>query len=123
MKMRISDDEVLNFLKGHNSLLDGKLTSLLICERNNLVAVELFLTARDGAEYSQLRLIFEHVTGFDFTYSKDYIFGNVEDLKFLITEDGQFYLSLDPDLSEKRASQEDRDFVRGKKLFAEVIYN
>jgi hypothetical protein len=118
--MHISGVDVLSFLAGRNSLLDAKLASLFICERDDSVAVELFFTARRGAEYDRIRLGFECVMEFDFTYSSDYTFGNVEGLKFAMTDDGQFYLSIDPDPSSNGPCKEDRDFVRAMKIWAEV---
>lgn len=121
--MKIADQEALDFLVGRNSLLDSQLLSFSVSERDDVLMAELMFLARPGAEYDRVKLVFEGVTDFAFVGSDDYVFGNVEDLKLTTTKDAKFYLSIDPDTSSREPSAKDGDFVKGRKIWAQVYRN
>ncbi|NKF22673.1 hypothetical protein [Solimonas marina] len=118
--MYVADAEAIKILSGYDSLLDAKLMSLGIYEDKNYVSVRIVIMARPSSKYSRVTLTFKDVVDFCFSYAKEYTFGNIEDLRFEVTEDGEFYISLDPDFSEPNKSTGDMDYVRSKNLFVEL---
>lgn len=118
--MKIADVEVLDYLTGRNSLLDSVLEELRVSSSKGGLMVELTFSARAGADYGQLKLVFECVTQFMFNFSDDYIFGNVEDVKFVRTENEGFYLSIDPEPGNEMPANGDHDLVASKSIRAEI---
>lgn len=74
--------------------------------------LDLVLLARPSAEHRNVRLKFVGVVEFGFYYRSDYGFYDVENVKFLMAEDGSFYLSIDPDMEQSGCSKSDQDFVK-----------
>lgn len=116
--MKISGEHLLHFLTSQNSLLDSKLTSIGVVERDNEVAIDLTFTSRKDADYCQIKLSFDAVREFLFSHSNDYVFGNVETVKFTKTSDMYYYFSIDPDPSTKEPSNDDGDFIKALRISA-----
>ena len=111
--------DVVDFLKGKNSLLDSILTSICIESVDGGVVLTLCFRARSGAEYKIAQLKFRGIIQFGFYYSSEFSFYNVEAIKFFVTEGGGAYLALDPDQRRDGDSEDDQDFVRAK--FVEAL--
>lgn len=113
-------EDAVKFLTGKNGLIDAKMRSLNIFENDGVTSVELFFSARNDADYDSLVLKFERIIDFRFAYSKEYIFGNVEDEKLFISDDGDYYFSIDPAQDSTGPCDNDADIVRAKFLTAIV---
>lgn len=90
--------------------------SFHITDKNESTSVEIVFETRKGAENRTVKLIFDRVIEYGFYYSKEYVFYNVESLKLLVTKDGAFYISLDPDEALSECSDKDQDFVKANYL-------
>lgn len=119
--MRIEGVPALEFLKGKDSLLDSRLLSLVVNDGDDGLVVEARFSAREGASYLWVKIVFMRVCDFYFSYSNEYIFGNVERVKFVVTDGGLFYLSIDPDVESGDVPSElDSDFVSSKRIWIDV---
>ena len=94
-----TDKAVLDYLTTSNSLLDSKLVSLQVAECDGGMEIEMRFAARPSASNSRLTLKFREVIEFGFYFSSEFVFYNVEQIKFEATASGCFYLSLDPDMN------------------------
>lgn len=110
--MELSDVDLLSYLTRENSILDGKLAFVGIKDEGGAVSIQLDVSARSGASYSSIELHFDDVSEFGFTYSHAYVFGTIEEFRFIRMEEGDFYLTLDPDPTSHLPSADDGDFVR-----------
>ena len=112
MKARFIGKDAISFLEGKNCLGDFTLTSLCLKGVDDSPIIELCFAARAGADYEFVRMTFSGINEFSFYYNNKHVFYNVEDFKFLVTRDGLFYLSLDPDRSQDGELQTDQDFIK-----------
>lgn len=123
MQKIISNDDILSFLQGKNTLRDSELMSFEMKNINGELAIETFLNLRPDAEFKEIKLKFYEVLECAFYYSANFTFYNVEAFKFIKLENGFFYLSLDPDEKIIGASKFDQDFIKAKhiELFASAV--
>ncbi len=115
---KIYGKDVIAFLVGRNGLVDSKMHSIRFFENDGIVSAELIFQSRNDADYESIQLTFDDVVNFGFFYSIDYIFGNVESAKLLVTEDERYYLSIDP--AQEFSNSHDCDFVEARSLTAVV---
>ena len=111
MSNLLSGSDSLAFFKKSNSLIDSMLSHFEVKKGEYGVIAELVLSLRDSSEFSTAQFVFTDVKMVGFFYSNDYVFYNVENVKFMSSPEGYFYLSLDPDESEQGLSDDDQDFV------------
>ena len=121
MDRRMIGEDAISFLKKKNSLLDSTLTSLCMQDAEGSPIIDLCFAARAGADYEVVRIKFSGIKEFGFYYNDKHSFYVVEDFKFLVTSDGLFYLSVDPDRGQDGESETDQDFVRAK--YVEIVTN
>jgi hypothetical protein len=108
--------QALDYLSGNNSLLDSRISGFSIGAESDDVFVDITITMRNSSEYKQLMLKFKKCLEYQFSYSNDYFFYNVESLKLLQKKDGTFYVSFDPSDSEEAPSEEDLDIVNAETM-------
>ncbi len=108
------NNELLKLLSGENSLLDATVTGVALYEKNSIVMADVKLRPRSSSDFQELHLVFADVIEFGFYYSSEFIFYNVERVKFFSLDNEKFYLSLDPDDEEEEVSPEDQDFIMSK---------
>ena len=116
----MEDQEVIDNLTWEDSLLDARIESITYHNEEddpNTPFVRMRFKARHHADHEFTELVFSQIIEFNFYYvAVDY--GYVEDFKFLVTKDGVFYLSLDPDMSEETILETDNDFVKARSVSA-----
>lgn len=96
----ICDDDVIELLKGTNSLLDAYLLKVHIRDdANGTGSITLKFRPRFGSDFSEISLRFDEVMELEFRSNDGTTRGNVEDLKFLKSADRSYRISLDPDPS------------------------
>lgn len=110
------DFDVVEYLKGNNSLLDSRLVSLQVSDAGEGAEMRLSFLSRKGASLRKFELNFSGEMECGFYFSPAFAFYNVEQVKFEVTRDGYFYLSLDPDLTIPGTSNKDQDFVKSRKV-------
>jgi hypothetical protein len=125
----ICDADVIEMFSGKNALLDALLVAVIVM-RNDLgdADVELRFKGRKDSDFTEISIQFTEVAEFEFSYEREDTFLDIWDLKFLILEDGSFYISLDPDPStllsagaaKVEASDTDHFFIRARHIKAAV---
>jgi hypothetical protein len=118
MKQIASDAELVDVLVGHNSILDAVMTYLSIYEEHDQLTVCMEFEMRPKSDFEKIRLKMLGVSEYSFYYKDDNVFYNVERIKFFVTREGKFYLSLDPVDDSDDVSDEDQDFVFGEHVVA-----
>lgn len=113
--MELEGSDVVKFLNGPNTIRDGALVRFLVQGLNTGPVIELFFEIRQPARSQNVKLELREIQEFDFSYSKDNSPEVIEFVKCLFTEQGEFYLSLDPyDEREAFASDDDNEVFRSR---------
>jgi len=120
MSVIAKDGAVIELLKGKNTLLDSVLVSFCVHEQAGEPVVSFLFKMRGSSDFIRIKITFFDVVEYSFYYSCKSIFYNVETLRFLVTQDNNFYLSLDPDESQIDPSDADQDFIKARSVLAEV---
>lgn len=116
MNSKMNKSKIISQLSGEDSILDAVVEEIRIFKSKRLLSIELTLqVSRVTASYKGLKILFEDVKEYSFTYSQDYIFYNIESFKLINM--GEFiYLSLDPADSKKEPSIDDLDIILAKDI-------
>jgi hypothetical protein len=115
--MRLSDREAVAFLRGVNSVRDGRLIALSIQEIDWLPAIDLVFDVPRGEQGNRYTLSLTGVEHFDYQFSSDNTPHEIAFVKCLWTEDERFYLSLDPwKESEAFVSEQDNDCFKARSV-------
>jgi hypothetical protein len=115
--MQLNGKDVVEFLIGINSVRDGRLIGLSLSQGQNEWEEVLHLTfdVPNGTEGNRYDLTLWDELIFDYAFSSDSTLAEIAFVKCLWTEEGAFYLSLDPwKESEHFASEQDCDCFRSK---------
>lgn len=126
MSTEIRDDEVVSLLEGVNTLRDSSLIAISIVGVFGRPDISMEFDAREGSDFSKVKLKFTEVVSFEFSCGEGEAFLDVWDLKFIKLRDGSFYITLDPDpstlgaagVTDLDASDTDGFFVRAKHVEA-----
>lgn len=116
--IKINEDDAL-FLElssGENSLLDARIESVAI-KNTDFLCIDLIFKMSENSIYEKILLRFIDVIEFSFFHNNNYVFYNVEDVKFIKNVDNQFYLSLDPS-TQDGISERDQDYIVSKSIVA-----
>jgi hypothetical protein len=100
----------------NNALLDARVHRINMFEDSSDVVVQLEMTPRAGSYPSKLLLELRKVREFYFYYEQPLIFFDVERYKLFQTEDGEFYLSIDPFDEDRAISKEDNGVIRAEAI-------
>jgi hypothetical protein len=115
--MQFSGKDVVEFLRGANTVRDGNLTGLTLAPGETGWDVVLHLTFQvprspRGDRYD---LALQGDLSFGYDFSSETTLGQIAFVKCLWTDEATFYLSLDPwKESEPFPSTEDGDWFRSK---------
>ena len=115
--MQVVDQEAVRFLNGVNSVRDGYLVSLSVQdgEVESTRLVNLTFNVPRGTEGNVYKLELRGVVEFGYDFSSENTLQQIEMVKCLWTDDGYFYLSLDPwKESEPFVSEQDNDRFKSK---------
>ena len=100
------------YLNGPDTVRDGALVAMSVVGVNSEPTIELVFETRTK---STVTIELRDVQEFDFNYVRENAPSVVEFLKCRLTDDGDFYLSLDPsDEREGAASPKDKEYFRSK---------
>jgi hypothetical protein len=115
--MELVDLDAVNFVNSHATVRDGSLLALRISNLDSIPFAELFFEARHTEYYRFARLELRDVTQFEYCFSADNHPNEIQFMKFLKTNAGEFYLSLDPyDERDETISEKDNDVFRSKQV-------
>lgn len=121
--MQLRDKAVVDYLNSANTVRDGRLAGLRLASAEEEWDVVLHLSfdvpmGLDGDTY-ELALWDELV--FEYAFSNDIMLNQIELMKCLWTDDGFFYLSLDPyDERERYPTDQDNECFRAKSALLTV---
>ena len=109
--MELAGEDAVKFLNGPDTIRDGTLVAVAVWHASTNPTIELtFLKEDSGVVILELRDVQEY----DFAWSieRPHI---IAMMKCLMTDAGEFYLSLDPyDEHERFVSENDNDCFRSK---------
>jgi hypothetical protein len=111
--IEMKGEEVVTYLRGHSSVRDGMLASLIIHSVDQEPVVDLIFEMIHEAPVRIVHLHLRGVREFAMNHDDRHLFYNVAMIKCLWLPTAEFYLSLDPyDESEEAPSDRDNDFFR-----------
>jgi hypothetical protein len=115
--MRLEDQDAVKFLAGENSVRDGYLVSFSIRDVEWQSVVNLVFHVPRGTAGNLYRLELRGDVEFGYYFSSEYASEQIPMVKCLWTDDGHFYLSLDPwKESEAFISEQDNDCFKSKSV-------
>lgn len=111
--MELDGSAAVEYLNGHNTVRDGALVSLSVRHIVTAPVIELIFEIPHKAGLRIVKLELQDIKEFDYFYTKENPPGVIQLVKCLMTDAGDFYLSLDPyDERETFVSEKDSDFFR-----------
>ena len=111
MHLLAENDDALRLATSSETLLNATVEGFAVrYERDGLV-VEVSFHLQHSTRVNKLLLRFKPVTAYEFAYSEDVSFYNVESFKFLRVANG-YYLSLDPVNESDQTDERDNDTIR-----------
>ena len=117
--MQLTDRDAVEFLSGENTVRDGRIVSLSIREVDWQSVVNLGFRTSNEIIYN---LELGGSVTFDYNFSSAYTPQQIEMVKCPCTDDGYFYLSLDPwKESEAFISEQDTDWFKSKSVKLTVM--
>lgn len=122
--MQLRDLDVVKYLNGANSIRDGYLVNLSYSEGDIKTAsmVRLTFNVPRGADGNAYELELSGLVGFEYNFCYEYTPQQIEMVKCLRTDEGHFFLSLDPwKESEAFISKKDNDYFRSKSVKLTVM--
>jgi hypothetical protein len=115
--MELEGLEVVKYLSGYNTVRDGILVSLSFHNLGTGPVVELTFETSRRSGTRTVKLVLEDIEEFDYSYAAQNPPDVIEFVKCLMTEQGEFYLSLDPfDERETFISKKDNEFFRSRSV-------
>jgi hypothetical protein len=123
-EMILSASDAVNYLSGYGSVRDGVLSLLSVRDVASEPVVELVFEVSHEGSTRIVKLELRDVKEFDYSFTSEDRSPVIEFVKCLITQDGDFYLSLDPyDEREAFVSSNDNEIFRSGrvKLIVETI--
>ena len=109
--MEITGSDVVVYLNGHETVRDGTLVSLHVRHIGTEPIITLIFEISHTVGVRVVELELRDIQEFEYSYNRESPPIVIEFLKCLMTESGDFYLSLDPyDEREAFISDKDNDF-------------
>lgn len=115
--LKLDDADVVDFLNGAGTVRDGRLVGLTLAYGENDWDVVLILTfdVPQGPDGDQYELALRGDLTFDYEFSNETMLSQIAFMKCLWSDEGTFYLSLDPwKESERYPSENDGYCFRSK---------
>jgi len=116
-KQIFENDSVIPFFGNEHSLISSEIKAINIHFFEEILTIDIDLKLQYSKNDKNFRLRFSDVIEYSFYHNSNYYFYNVVNVKFFKIND-LYYLSLDPDESCISKSDNDNDFILGKKLQA-----
>ena len=115
--MELEGLDVVKFLNGPDTVRDGSLISLSVERIATEPVIELVFEVPRKSGTSVVKIELQDIQEFDYGYAKDNPPVVIEFVKCLMTDGGDFYLSLDP-YNEREAliSDKDSEFFRSRRV-------
>jgi hypothetical protein len=113
----------VQFLRGVDSVRDGKLVGLSILPGDNEwdPILQLTFSVPHGTQGDVYILTLSGSVKFDYQFSSEYSLNEIAFAKCLMTSDGEFYISLDPwKEDENFISEQDNDWFKSHSVRLEV---
>jgi hypothetical protein len=115
--MELEGLDVVKYLSGHDTVRDGALVSMSVRDLNAKPVVELVFEKPHNGDTRIVKLELHEIQDFSYDYAFENPPGPIEFFKCVMTEDGEFYLSLDPyDERDAFISDRDNEFFRSKRV-------
>ena len=115
--MELEGLDVVKFLNGPETVRDGSLVGFSVEGLATDPVIQLTFEVRRQSAVHVVKIELRDVQEFDYGYSKDNSPLVVEFLKCLMTDEGEFYLSLDPyNEHEDFVSADDNEFFRSGRV-------
>ncbi len=117
--MQLRDQAVVDFLCGESSVRDGRLVGLSLSPGENEweVVLHLLFDVPNGTHGENYELVLWGNLAFDYGFSSESTLRQIAFVKCLWTNDGFFYLSLDPwNENEPFISDQDNDCFRSRSV-------
>jgi len=112
--MQLTDRDAVEFLSGENTVRDGYIVSLSVREVDWQSVINLVFHTRTGITYN---LELSKSVTFDYNFTSENTLQQIGFVKCVWTDDGYFYLSLDPwKESEAFISEQDTDWFKSKSV-------
>lgn len=115
MNFECKDLEALNFFSNEHTLISSSLTQINIYEEDYKLIVELTFKLLYAKKKNIVKIKFIEVKEFSFDHDSSYYFYNISNLK-LYTNDGFYYISLDPDETIAMRSPDDNYLVLSRSI-------
>lgn len=113
--MQLEDQDAVKFLSGVNSVRDGYLVSLSVRQVGLQPVVNLTFHVPRGTAGNLYDLELSGIAEYGYHFTSDHTPHQIEMVKCLWTDDGYFYLSLDPwNEAERFISDRDNDRFKSK---------
>jgi hypothetical protein len=113
--MDIEGLNVVEYLNGYDTVRDGKLISLSFRDIVSEPVIDLIFEVTRGGATRTVKLELRDIQEFDYGFAKENAPEEIALLKCLMTDTGEFYLSLDPyDEREAFISDKDNDYFRSR---------
>jgi len=115
--VKLFDADVVNYLSGANTVRDGRLVGLKLAQGENDWDVVLVLTfdVPGGSDGNQYELALWGDLNFSYEISSETMLDQIAFIKCLWSDEGAFYLSLDPwKESERFPSENDGSCFRSR---------
>ena len=124
--MQLTNQDVVAFLSGENHVRDGRLVGLSLSQGEHEWEAILHLTfdVPQGHQGNTYELVLSENLSFDYEFSSENTLQEIAFAKCLWTDEGSFYLSLDPwKESERFVSDQDNDCFRSSSVKLTVSRN
>jgi hypothetical protein len=120
--MELEGVDAVKYLRGPDTVRDGALVNFSIQKINEQPFIELVFEKPVDHGLGIVKLELRDVQEFSYAYTIENPPDVIEFVKCLMTDEGEFYLSLDPyDEREDFVSEKDNDFFRSKSVLLTVI--
>ncbi len=111
MKLICSGNQVIEKFSGCDCLLDGQIKRIEIYTENNSVCIDIHFFMREKSNFENVLFKFVGCKEYNFSYSDEYIFYNVELIKYFHSSDAMYYFSFDPANEKNTISKNDQDYI------------
>jgi len=116
MKFIAEGSELIKILSGYSSILDSGVEKITIQLEEELLTVNIYFDMMYTEKFKKVLIKLIDIIEYGFYHNNRHAFYCVETYKFFQTEDGRFYISLDPEDEQMVESENDQDFVISKKI-------
>jgi hypothetical protein len=121
--VQLRDKAAVDYLNSANTVRDGRLVGLRLASAEDEwdVVLHLSFDVPMGLDGDSYELVLRDELVFEYSFSNEIMLDQIEHMKCLWTDDGAFYLSLDPyDEREQYPTDQDNECFRAKSALLTV---